>query len=85
MPSCAYAPIISSHLQAAFQLVAAAALDTLLLASGMAGTTEWLTAAPPSALQCEARVDTLPSYHPYAATPPSALQHSSTVARQRQS
>ena len=61
-------------LQAAFQLVAAAALDTLLLASGMAGTTEWLTAAPPSALQCEARVDTLPSYHPYAAAPPSALQ-----------
>lgn len=37
--------------QAAFQLVAAAALDALLLAGGMADTTEWLTAAPPSTLQ----------------------------------
>jgi len=46
----AYADIAPLE-QAAFQLVAAAALDTLLLASGMAGTTEWLTAAPPSALQ----------------------------------
>jgi hypothetical protein len=69
---------VNMHPQAAFQLVAAAALDALLLAGGMADTTEWLTAAPPSTLQHETHVDTLPSYHPYAA-PPSTLQHETHV------